>query len=65
MKTLCLNKEVRKLEISPVNSKGSNKIVNKTNMKTILQVWKAQRKNTPSDQDAKTYAFKNEGYLSR
>lgn len=29
-------KEVRKLEISPVNSKGSNKIVNKTNMKTIF-----------------------------
>ena len=40
--------KVRKLEISSVNSKGSNKIVNKTNMKTILQVWKAQRKNTPS-----------------
>ena len=29
-------KEVRKLEISSVNSKGSNKIVNKTNMKTIF-----------------------------
>ena len=58
-------KEVRKLEISPVNSKGSNKIVNKTNMKTILQVWKAQRKNTPSRSRCKTYAFKNEGYLSR
>ena len=56
---------MRKLEISPVNSKGSNKIVNKTNMKTILQVWKAQRKTLLLDQDAKTYAFKNEGYLSR
>lgn len=37
-------KEVRKLEISPVNSKSSNPVVNKENMKKFLQVWKAQRK---------------------
>ena len=48
MKTLCLNKRSEKLEISPVNSKSSNQVVNKENMKTILQVWKALRKNTPS-----------------
>ena len=41
-------KEVRKLEISPVNSKGSNKIVNKTNMKTIFTSMESAEKNTPS-----------------
>ncbi len=47
-------KEVRKLEISPVNSKGSNKIVNKTNMKTIFtSMESAEKKTLLLDQDAK------------
>ncbi|HDX9500823.1 TPA: hypothetical protein ROX79_005794, partial [Bacillus thuringiensis] len=46
-------KEVRKLEISPVNSKGSNKIVNKTNMKTIFtSMESAEKKTLLLDQDA-------------
>ena len=57
---------MRKLEISPVNSKSSNQVLNTENIKQFSQVWKAQRKNTPSrSRGQKLYTFKNEGYLSR
>ncbi|PGZ74998.1 hypothetical protein COE49_08085 [Bacillus sp. AFS029637] len=49
-------KEVRKLEISPVNSKSSNKVVNKENMKTIFtSMESAQKKKLLLDQDARSH----------
>ncbi|MGE6539384.1 hypothetical protein [Bacillus luti] len=49
-------KEVRKLEISPVNSKGSNKVINKENMKTIFTSMESpQKKKLLLDQDAKSH----------
>ena len=60
-------KEVRKLEISPVNSKSSNQVLNTENIKTIFtSMESAEKKNTPSrSRGQKLYTFKNEGYLSR
>ena len=46
---------MRKLEISPVNSKSSNQVLNTENIKQFSQVWKAQRKNTPSRSRVKNY----------
>ncbi|MDA1660704.1 hypothetical protein PDK35_12115 [Bacillus cereus group sp. TH153LC] len=49
-------KEVRKLEISPVNSKSSNQVVNKENMKTIFtSMESAEKKTLLLDQEAKDY----------
>lgn len=49
-------KEVRTLEISPVNSKSSNQVVNKENMKTIFTSMESVEKKTLLlDQDAKNY----------
>ncbi|OTX69657.1 hypothetical protein BK722_14715 [Bacillus thuringiensis serovar finitimus] len=49
-------KEVRKLEISPVNSKSSNQVVNKENMKTIFtSMESAEKKTLLLDQQAKDY----------
>ncbi|EMY8531208.1 hypothetical protein PDJ82_02890 [Bacillus cereus group sp. TH43LC] len=49
-------KEVRKLEISPVNSKSSNQVVNKKNMKTIFtSMESAEKKTLLLDQEAKDY----------
>ncbi|MGE7854897.1 hypothetical protein ACQKNI_01715 [Bacillus sp. NPDC094064] len=49
-------KEVRKLEISPVNSKSSNTVVNKENMKTIFtSMESAQKKTLLLDQDARSH----------
>ncbi|MDA2595643.1 hypothetical protein PDQ40_08240 [Bacillus cereus group sp. Bc061] len=49
-------KEVRKLEISPVNSKSSNQVVNKENMKTIFtSMESAEKKTLLLDQETKDY----------
>ncbi|PFN27651.1 hypothetical protein COJ50_08005 [Bacillus cereus] len=49
-------KEVKKIEISPVNSKSSNKVVNKENMKTIFtSMESAQKKTLLLDQNAKSH----------
>ncbi|KAA0761075.1 hypothetical protein [Bacillus sp. SH5-2] len=49
-------KEVKKLEISPVNSKSSNQVVNKENMKTIFtSMESAEKKTLLLDQDAKNH----------
>ncbi|CAM3989837.1 hypothetical protein BAQ48_17355 [Bacillus luti] len=49
-------KEVKKLEISPVNSKSSNQVVNKENMKTIFtSMESAEKKTLLLDQEAKNY----------
>ncbi|GAB6504531.1 lipoprotein [Bacillus sp. UMTAT18] len=49
-------KEVRKLEISPVNSKSSNQVVNKENMKTIFtSLENAEKKTLLLDKEAKDY----------
>lgn len=49
-------KEVRTLEISPVNSKSSNQVVNKENMKTIFtSMESAEKKTLLLDQEAKNY----------
>ena len=57
---------MRKLEISPVNSKSSNQVLNTENIKTIFTSMESAEKNTPSrSRGQKLYTFKNEGYLSR
>ncbi len=49
-------KEVRKLEISPVNSKSSNQVVNTENIKTIFtSMESAEKKTLLLDQEAKNY----------
>ncbi|WP_141523533.1 hypothetical protein [Bacillus toyonensis] len=49
-------KEVRKLEIIPVNSKSSNQVVNKENMKTIFtSMESAEKKTLLLDQEPKNY----------
>ncbi|TXS01090.1 hypothetical protein DN390_08300 [Bacillus sp. SH7-1] len=49
-------KEVKKLEISHVNSKDVYKIINKENMKTIFtSMESAEKKTLLLDQDAKNY----------
>ncbi|EJR16586.1 MULTISPECIES: hypothetical protein [Bacillus] len=53
-------KEVKKLEISPVNSKSSNQVVNTENMKTIFtSMESAEKKTLLLDQEAKNYIHSN------
>ncbi|WP_176544183.1 hypothetical protein [Bacillus cereus] len=55
-KVMFEQKEVKKLEISHVNSKDVYKIINKENMKTIFtSMESAEKKTLLLDQDAKNY----------